>query len=369
MKKLLGLPGNFYFSAPTNKASKVLADFIGQQVKTTYSLLGLKMTAEADQLKLKAASNLPDLGKKPILVIDEAGMIPTFMSEMLVKQASEGWRIMFVGDPAQLNPVGEPRSPVWKLAHPEHNVIMREVKRFDNQLLKLSVLLRDALRTKTYDVDIQADNDGREGVFVESQYEFVQQIKSLKLADWQNTKVVCWRNKTVDSYNNIIRKSLGFDSRFCKGEILLMGEPIVNEGNLLAHTDEEVEVLSVDNRIFNFPEGSLDAWCLSLRGKSYKLYVPKDAGVLESYLAKRAAAAHEVVGGARKKAWQYFWELKTTFQTVRYGYAMTCHRLQGSTLNTVYVDQADILANRNKAEAYRCLYVAATRPTTKLITF
>jgi len=94
------------------------------------------------------------------------------------------------------------------------------------------------------------------------------------------------------------------------------------------------------------------------------LYIPVDEGKLSLLLNSRAALASTLTGKARKKAWSSFWELKNTFQSVRYAYALTAHRAQGSTYDNVFVDMADITANKDKREAYRALYVACTRART-----
>jgi exodeoxyribonuclease-5 len=368
MKMLLTLPHNFIFSAPTNKAAHVLAAFIGQQCKTTYSVLGLKMTAEDDKMVLTGGESTPDLGSSPILVIDEAGMIPKFMTDMLKAAVADlGWRIIFVGDPAQLNPVGEDRSPVWSLAHPEHRAMLKEIKRFDNQLLKLATSIRDAVKDPATVVRIKSDNDGKEGIWVTSSYKFEMAIKAI--TDWEKTKVVVWRNKTADRYNSMIRKALGYTDQYHVGERILLASPIVSDGAILGYTDEELCITSVDTRMFAYPEGTIDAFAMSVEDRSFSLYIPKDPATLQALLNKRAEYASAQVGKARKQAWAAYWDVRGTFQSIRYGYAMTAHRLQGSTYETVYVDQVDILANRNKRESYRCLYVAATRPTKKFVTF
>lgn len=370
MKMLLTLPYNFVFSAPTNKASKVLSDFLDQQVKTTYSVLGLRMTAEEDKLVLKSHVNAPDLGSSPILVIDEAGMVPKFMADMLRRACAEqDWRIIFVGDPAQWNPIGESTSAVWGMAPPEHRAMLREVKRFDNELLALSTTIRDKLKNKDYHIRIKDNNSAGNGIFVCSKYEFTQKIKALRLEDWAQTKVTAWRNSTVDEYNRVIRKSLGFTAEFEPNDLVLMGAPLVSDGSIMAHTDEELKVISVESRLFNFPEGLLDSYVIAVFDRPYTLFVPKNPGVLESMLSKRAAIASTSTGVSRAKAWASFWDLKNTFQSLRYGYAMTTHRMQGSTVDHILVDQQDILSNPNKRESFRGLYVAATRPRLTLTTY
>jgi exodeoxyribonuclease-5 len=370
MKLLLTLPHNFVFSAPTNKASQVLAEFIGQQVKTTYSVLGLRMTAEDDKMVLTQATKLPDLGESPILVIDEAGMINSELAKLLRNACADyGWRIIFVGDPAQLNPVGEARSPVWRLAHPEHRAMLREVKRFDNELLQLSIKLRDLVKTPSSNFRIKNDNSNDEGVFVIRRNAFEDRLKSLKNDEWSANKVVVWRNRTAAYYNALVRKALGFKNDYEVGERILLAAPLISGETILGYTDEEFVVEAVDSRVFSLPEGSLETYALSVVGKSFSLYVPTRPEAFEAILNKRASIASNASGFARKKAWKSFWELKSTFQSIRYGYAMTAHRLQGSTYTNVFVDKTDILANPDLRESYRCLYVGATRPTKSLITF
>lgn len=370
MQMLLTLDQNFVFSAPTNKATAVLSEFLNAPAKTTYSVLGMRMDTDEDKLKLTVADELPDLGRNPILVIDEAGMIPKFMADLLASAcAKRGWRVLFVGDPAQLNPVGEDRSVVWSMARPENRSLLSEVVRFDNELLQLSMRIRKRIRTENYAQGIiRDDNSDGEGVFVTTRASMLRKLKSLKLDDWKDNKVMCWRNRTVDSYNDVIRKSLGFNNTFEVGENILMAAPLFAEGGILAYTDEELQVTNIADRVFNYDEGSVDAYVLSTADRDFNLYVPKSFDRLNSILAKRADIASRATRN-RKAAWKSFWDLKNTFQSVKYGYALTVHRMQGSTVKHAYVDQQDILVNQNKLEAFRCLYVAATRPQLSLTTY
>jgi hypothetical protein len=49
------------------------------------------------------------------------------------------------------------------------------------------------------------------------------------------------------------------------------------------------------------------------------------------------------------------------FASVSYGYAITCHKAQGSNYKNVFVDFADISKNRNEDEMKRCMYTAMSR--------
>jgi len=54
------------------------------------------------------------------------------------------------------------------------------------------------------------------------------------------------------------------------------------------------------------------------------------------------------------------------FASVSYGYAITCHKAQGSNYKNVFVDFADISKNRNEDEMKRCMYTAMSRTIDKL---
>jgi hypothetical protein len=54
------------------------------------------------------------------------------------------------------------------------------------------------------------------------------------------------------------------------------------------------------------------------------------------------------------------------FASVSYGYAITCHKAQGSNYKNVFVDFADISKNKNEDEMKRCMYTAMSRTIDKL---
>ena len=54
------------------------------------------------------------------------------------------------------------------------------------------------------------------------------------------------------------------------------------------------------------------------------------------------------------------------FASVSYGYAITCHKAQGSNYKNVFVDFSDISKNKNDDEMKRCMYTAMSRTIDKL---
>jgi AAA domain/UvrD-like helicase C-terminal domain len=370
MEKLASNP-RVVFTAPTNKAAKVLSKAVNRPVKTIYSFLGLRMTEDEDELKLEYGSDRPYIPKNTILIIDEGSMCSSQLVDFIRDLVVSGVKVMFVGDPMQLPPVGEVRSPCWKITEDDNcKASLRKVVRFDNQLLALSEKIRKCIKDKKWKSPIEDDNTNFEGVFLLDKSAFNHHIQELSLSDWADNKLVAWRNKTVNRYNARIREALGFSEDYCVGDRVLLAGPMEEFGAIVAHTDEEFTVKKVSEGKIKTPNGDMIAvYNLSLEGDRFLSVSIPQGPDLDKHLSVLANEARKADGSARGKAWRLFWDTKKMFQSVRYGYALTAHRVQGSTYKTVYVDQQDILANQERREAFQCLYVAATRPTTSLYTF
>jgi ATP-dependent exoDNAse (exonuclease V) alpha subunit len=61
--------------------------------------------------------------------------------------------------------------------------------------------------------------------------------------------------------------------------------------------------------------------------------------------------------------WENFFALKEFFADVKYTFASTIHKLQGSTYETVYIDLFALANNKyiEMDQLYRLVYVAMTR--------
>lgn len=364
---------SFKFTAPTNKAAKVLSQMLGTDASTIHSLLGLRMVPDEEGMRLEYPRTMPHISRSTVVVIDEASMVGRELHDFVDRARAQcGFRVLYVGDPAQLNPIGERSSPAWEVAAKEDRAMLRKVMRFDNQLLNLSLRIRKRMAEKRFVSPVRDDHDAEGGVFLLSQKKFDEQLASLKLEDFDTAKVVAWRNKTVARYNRTIRKQLGFVRQYEEGDVLLLGGPIEIDGKIVGHTDEEGRVESAKRTRVEVDGEDVRVWRIVLKTDDavHTLNVPLDDDtVLPRILSEKAAAARNAPGHLRKSLWSDFWDTKKRFNTVRYGYAMTAHRVQGSTLDTAFVDQEDVLANQDKLEAMRCLYVACTRPRFRLYTF
>ena len=291
---------NLYFSATTNKASKVLENNLGVSVKTIYSLLGLKMEEREDRLVLTKSDKPIYFPKGSIIVVDEASMVGRELLNVIISMPAI--RVIFVGDPAQLPPVNEISSPAWKTIDKESNrAILRTVMRNDNELLNMATEIRACLREKNYISPIRQDVSAEgDGVFLfDSKREFEDHLLSkIRSVNFNETKVIAWRNDTVNYYNTIIRRKLGFTQKYEAGDIILIGKPVVRNDEFIAHTDDEyiVEEATNENYVVIDDIHDIEYWELYVKNNNQEiiLKVPVDQDALNVLLSRKAIEAKNV---------------------------------------------------------------------------
>lgn len=365
------------FTAPTNKAVKVLRETLRTEeyrpeCKTIYSLLGLTMSANGEIKELAAPEEDVDLGAYAVVVVDEGSMLNTAIMGYIYRAAKAypGIRWIFMGDRWQLPPVGELMSMVWDLPLPEKRALLTQIMRQDNQILKLSARVREQIEAPFRSIDFRDDNDDVEGVWALGAAGFETCIRNDAEAFRDGmTKAISWRNATVDRLNALVRKELFADPLrypWQPGDRITMLEPGKDlEGKPMITTDEEGTVERAE--IAQHPEDhEFACWRVLARtdfNQSVVLWVmhPSCVNAHARKVARLAAEAR-----ADRSRWKAFWAFKEQFHSVRHAYATTAHRAQGSTYTKAYVNWRDILVNQTRTEAFRCLYVAVTRPKKEL---
>ncbi len=367
--------GRLVFTAPTNKATKVLRDTLTTdnykpECRTIYSLLGLRMEATGEVKALVAPEDPLDLSQFVAIIVDEGSMINSNLFKY-IKQTAKAFHVKFIfmGDAAQLPPVGEPRSPIWELPG---GAKLEKVMRHDNQILELATRLRSVVDHPAPTVNLASNHAGGEGVWKLSAPAFLLRIRDAarqgRFSLANEAKAIAWRNVTVDSLNLIIRKEIFHDvSAFWlpTDRIILLEPAKDSSGESIGTTDDEGIVTDV-KVAWHPTHGEI---------KCYRLCVTWDdnrTGILwtvhEDWRGAFNRASEQLAAQARenKRYWPKFWAFKEAFHSVRHAYAITAHRAQGSTYTAAFVDYRDILLNRQRSEAYRCLYVACTRPKKEL---
>lgn len=371
------------FTAPTNKATKVLKGMCRTELqgmvecRTIYSLMGLRLDSSGEVREVKAAEGFNRAGAYDVVVVDEGSMANDALMGHIERTAmNEGVKFLFMGDRLQLPPVGQEQSMVFDIAYRRE---LNKVERHDNQILTLATHLRDC---QLYGValDLRTDHDDNGGVYVMNYKKLrAQAIKAFGsdsyLADQGSIKMIAWRNSTVKMYNDLIRESmygakLAASAPFQVGERVVVCQPILSADGqeTLMTTDEEgtVEAISVEQhpvykeltcyRVEVDPEMDDSGWatCWVIHERSERAY--------KSLLNDLSTRAKSAPGG-----WPAFWKAKELIHDVRPSHAITAHRSQGSTYQSVFVDAADILLNSNYLESLKALNVACTRPRRNLV--
>lgn len=366
-------------TAPTNKATRVLMEIssnegLSVQCCTIHSLLGLRLkgTAAKQHLAAEGESKMPLYG---LVVVDEGSMVSPELCTHVYEQAlNYNVKVIFMADPAQLPPVGEKCSPIFDDI--SNRAKLTKVMRHDNQILNLATRVRSCWESgRPAEGMFISDNDEKGGVFCVGDKQFYAAIRKAftsesYLADPASVRIIAWTNEAVRSYNETVRDYLYGDDKkpFHIGERVVLCQPLIDvrekkstkQTNIIMTTDQEAKVLGVSEcqhpiypsfRVLNLALECDD-------GEVNEAFVihPEEEKTLAQTLSNMAEEAK-----VHRGSWSSFWEMKGLFSDVRPCHAITAHRSQGSTYDSVLVDALNIQMNRNTSEMLQCMYVAVSR--------
>lgn len=368
--------GRFVFTAPTNKATKELRNSVTTkeykpECRTIFSLLGLRLEASGEIKELTAPEDPLDLSAYKAVVVDESSMNSSkLMGFIKHAQATYGVKFLFMGDDAQLPPVGETTSPVWKIPG---GFRLQTVRRHDNQILELVTRIRGAVNHPAPNIKLLDNHDDKQGVWKLAQPQFLATIaehaQAGAFSQPAGSKAIAWRNVTVDSLNKFIRSYIfpDVDAPWVAGDRVIFTAPAKDlDDQTVATTDDEGLVERVETE-YHALYGDFKIHRISITLDTNTTVV---ARVLHPDSQQRYAQRVEELSTAARanpRKWKDFWAFKEAFHSLRHAYAITAHRAQGSTYDCAFVDWRDVLLNRNRQEAFRCLYVACSRPKRALV--
>lgn len=421
---------NIAVTAPVNKAVKVLrsaalnpSDSISYI--TVHSLLGLKpQVSHSGEIEyVRDATQPQKIDDKHLLILDEVSMLNDELFELIYKHVQlTGLKVIFLGDGAQIPPVkskghlgGSDSIPLTAKGREEYKigrVVLTDIVRQKggSPIIELATTIRNAplyrdeldgtnyLNSKQLEdgEGLNISSEGKIEITVEqgvifapmSDKDFMRGIlkqwfTSLDFtANADFAKVIAWTNKTVDTFNVIIRKML-FGNKAANieiGEKLLADQPIFDieslDKRIIFTTNDEFVVMG-----YEIKEQNVNGVML----KYYYALVEHDNGTKK--IKERIRIIHEdsyqayaeLLGSIREQAientkekkglpyWKTFYAVQENFAAVKYNYAITAHKSQGSTYTNVMVVESDINANSNIRERNRIKYTAVSRPSKLLI--
>lgn len=338
------------FTAPTNKAAKVLTNDMDVPASTIHSYMGLALKRG----KLEQAKR-PEYNHKAV-VIDECSMIDSKLYDMIQEQLAHRCAIIFIGDPFQLPPVKEPISRTFDTEkHSMLEEIVRQSK--DNPIIQYSIQLRSDEGFRRTRIPFDGE------YIVQAPYMSRDAWLELLIDNYKDGGVyAAWTNATVNDANFSIHRALyndpdGKGMDFCEGERIVLNAPWLNRKmQILGNTGDEYTVKNIiPAKVHGYLVYVIDVGRTD--GEEMLVISSRDSMKFKEDLEQLAA----------KKDWVGYYTLKERYVDVSHTYAFTCHKLQGSTYNNVVIATDDILKNRNTDEMNRCMYVAITRTRNKVI--
>ncbi len=392
--------------APTGRAAKVMGLYSGRKASTIHKKIYRQKVALSPDFLFGLADNPHS---DTLFIVDEASMISNervaFNGKSLLEdlvsyvRSGENCRLLFVGDTAQLPPVGFVQSPALDpgllasaFGFHVHVSELTEVVRQE----KDSGILANATAIRT---QLQSVGDADAAVsfpkFRIKGYPDIFRMTGERLIEGlhyaydnyglENTMVICRSNKSANLYNQHIRNQILF-----REEELTGGDHIMvvknnyhwlsadsNRPGFIANGDM-ARVRRVRNvheqHGFRFADISLefmdtdevepvDCRVLldTLHGDTPNLSTAEQQRLFENVMLDYAHIPDKRERMAALKADPYYNALQ-----IKFAMAITCHKAQGGQWPVVFVDQGYMTDELLNVEFLRWLYTACTRATAQL---
>ena len=384
----------------------------------TFMLAEVKRIAEANGYKLmgvgpsgRAVQELTDAGVesrtiasfniaqdkeidgKSVIVIDEAGMVPTKdMRQILQAAEQHNAKVVVIGDEKQLKSVEAGRPFVQLYEHGIQFALMDEIQRQQNETLREAVIeasrgqiAQSIARMEAYITEIKAD---------EKRYRtLAQEFANRMPEDRRNTLVITGTNQARDAINREIRTALGrgddgqavtivrrVDMTKAQAKLIRHYEPgMVVEASraysgLLAEKGERFHVDSVGREFVRLrrENGKLLDWnparnagFIAYEERTIKLehgdriqftQGDKTIGYKSRELAEVTRVDNDSLHVRRNNGTEITLRLSRPL-TIDYGYVATAHSSQGAKVDRVIVD----IDTKNRSTNDAAYYVEISR--------
>ncbi|MBU2649379.1 MAG: ATP-binding domain-containing protein [Bacteroidetes bacterium] len=398
VKTIPGFGINTVLLAPTGRAAKVFASYSGKPAYTIHKKIYFPGLSDDGHTSLILKQN-PH--RNTLFLIDEASMIPEYSGrndlfdtgnilEDLIRYiyAAENCFAVFIGDTAQLPPVGLDISPALDAAKLSKNygLLVQEFELTDvvrqphaSAILENATLIREKLRREETGIPL----------FGPCNHSDFYRINGSELEDalqdaysnygLENTVVLCRSNKRANIFNREIRNRLLFRENEINASDILM---IVRNNYFWMEKGNNIEFIANGDMVevrrirrtsslgdFHFADISFrwidypdepDMECKVLLNS-----IMSDSASLPSsdmrILAKHILEGQEIPSEKSLRKDEYFNALQ-----VKFAYAVTVHKSQGGQWDVVFIDQGYFTEDMINTDYFRWLYTALTRASKKV---
>ena len=393
--------------APTHKAVGVLRqalDLEGLQPtwypSTIHRLLRLKLKRSADselcEPTEQTAMALENLG---LVLVDEASMVDSTLLGIALQCAHPfRTRLVFVGDPAQLPPVGEESSPVFAMQRAE-TATLTQVVRHQGPVLQLAAGMREGRLPCQAPPLLPPIRDPQGQVRCLPQKDWLDQARrSLRESALQDNpdaaRILCYTNRSLDRLvphaRRAIHGEMADQMHVLPGEVLISrtavmapasrdGDEAGEEPDMVLGSNREVVVRDVKPEAIDLLDFGLSPAdgpvpvieTLSAEVSSGELELTlrlqppvgsdarKDLDGVMNRLRQQARDAGKKNG---RGIWRQYFLIRDAFASLGPAAVLTVHRSQGSSFGDVFVApdvfRADLSIRR------QLCYVAVSRART-----
>jgi ATP-dependent exoDNAse (exonuclease V) alpha subunit len=426
---------NYLLAAPTGKASKVIARKTNSPAytihKTIYSFKDIEEYSEdgiggTQTFKFYSKIAVNELSVDTVYIIDESSMIANVYQEAEFFRFGSGYllkdlfkfinldhnahnkKIIFIGDDAQLPPVGMKTSPAldskYLLKHFNVKPVVHELTEVVRQaegsgVMQNAIELRKSLAADVFNkLDFDTNYDDVESV----KPEFLMD-KYLESCDGKinaESIIIAHSNASVSEYNKSIREHF-----FPNNTEIAAGDKVMAISNndkyglfisngdfgLVKQVSESSEIRTISLKDKNKETGKVETREVPLQFRDIFVGfkdIHDEAHFFECKIIESLLYSEQPnLGSDENKALYVDFCIRNTglkpgskefkdtlredpyFNAMRlkFGYAITCHKAQGSEWNNVFVN-CKTHQNTLSADYFKWLYTAITRTQTKLFT-
>ncbi len=416
----------FLLLAPTGRAAKVIAQKTGCPActihKAIYLMDDLKEFKERNQDGSEMYKYYFDLANndddaRTVYIVDEASMVSNVYSEGEFFRFGSGHllndflkyvnldnndhrkKIIFIGDAAQLSPVGSEKSVALDGGEllglcgcmPESYELTEVVRQQEGSgILANATAIRDSIRRKQYNaLDISTSHDDVTDLSFEDLLSCY--LSACSSSSQEDTIIVAYSNSQVKDYNDLVREHrYPGQTTMCKGDRVLVVQnnyrheiPLLNgEFGKVIDVCDELETRAV---FLNKPQGGKRVNVrIDLSFREVVIRFPDlsgDVHDIRCMINERLLGSRERGPSSDERKALYV-DFKNRHQNlkpgtpefkeaikndpyfnclqVKYGYAVTCHKAQGGEWKHVFVDFGSTMGYFNESY-FRWAYTAVTR--------
>lgn len=387
--------------APTGRAAKVISNYSGKKAFTIHKKIYRKKNAASPEMNFVLGDNLME---NTIFIVDEASMISDQVHDYsrqsllddLIRYVYNGknCKLMFVGDTAQLPPVGSELSPA----------LNKEILSSDFMLKVLSYELTDVVRQEKESGILYNATQLRELIrkgkqtfpkFSVRAYRDIFRMTGERLVEglnyaydkygMENTIVICRSNKNANAYNQNIRNRILYrEEEITGGDHIMVVrnnyfwlKPEDNSGDFIANGDiaRVRKVRRIEEQYgFRFAELVIelldypDQEPLTCKVLLDTLYTESPS--LSSTDQKRFFDAvmedYQHIENKRFRMEELKKDPYYNALQIKFAFAVTCHKAQGGQWPAVFIDQGYLSDEMLNTEFLRWLYTGVTRSNSEL---